>query len=451
MMKRTLLLCSILATTTATMLSAQSPAKAPTTRIDSYTLPNGLRVHLVEDHSSQVVAVDLWYNVGSRNEVKGRTGFAHLFEHMMFQGSANAPKGEHMRLIGNAGGQLNGSTRPDVTNYFEWLPSNRLNLALWLEADRMRSLAITPDNLKNQQEAVKEERRLRVDNQPYSGGLVEGLPTLWDATTCFPYSHSTIGSMDDLNAASVTDVQAFFNLYYAPNNATLVVVGDITPAATKALITQYFGDIPRGKEPPAVNCTQALGTAPRRTVFPDRNATLPAALVAYRIPAVNHADYPALDLLGTILGGGESSRFSRVLSREAKATLAAQALVNPFGPTRGPGAWAALAIANQGVPIDSAEKLLTAEIAKVAANGVTEAEVTKAKNAFRYGKVSERQQALGFAEALHFADMFLGDVKAVDTDLNRYDAVTAADIKRVAATYLQPANSLTLVIQPEKK
>jgi predicted Zn-dependent peptidase len=426
-------------------------AQASRTAIDSYTLPNGLRVHLVEDHSSQVVAVNLWYDVGSRNEVPGRTGFAHLFEHMMFQGSANAPKGEHMKLIGNAGGSLNGSTRADMTNYYEWLPSNRLNLALWLEADRMRALAITPENLKNQQEAVKEERRLRFDNQPYTGALVDRLPGLWDAQGCFAYSHSLIGSMDDLNAAKVEDVQAFFDLYYAPNNATLVIVGDFQPVQAKALIAQYFGDIPRGKTPPAVACTQGLGTAAQREVVPDRNATLPAALVAFRIPAVNHADYPALELLGTILGGGESSRFNKALVRDAKVALAAQALVNPFGPTRGPGAWAALAIANQGVAIDSAEGRLQGEIARVRADGVTEAEVTKAKNAYRFAKVSERQQALPFAEAVHFAAMFLGDAKAVDTDLDRYDAVTAADIQRVATTYLRPENALTLVITPEKK
>ena len=424
---------------------------ATRTAIDSYTLPNGLQVHMVEDHSSQVVAVDLWYNVGSRNEVAGRTGFAHLFEHMMFQGSANAPKGEHMKLIGNAGGNLNGSTRADVTNYYEWLPSNRINLALWLEADRMRSLAITPENLKNQQEAVKEERRLRFDNQPYTGALVDRLPTLWDAKGCFAYSHSLIGSMDDLNAAKVEDVKAFFDLYYAPNNATLVVVGDFKPAETKALIAQYFGDIPRGKTPPSVACEQGLGTAARREVVPDRNATLPALLVAYRIPAVNHADYPALELLGTILGGGESSRLNRSLVRDAKVALVTQALVNPFGPTRGPGAFGVLAIANQGVAIDSAEVRLQGEMARVRADGVNEAEVTKAKNAYRFAKVSERQQAMPFAEAIHFAALFLGDVRAVDTDLDRYDAVTAADIRRVAERYLRPENSLTLVITPEKK
>ena len=431
---------------------AQAPAAAASrTAIDSYTLPNGLRVHLVEDHSSQVVAVNIWYHVGARNEVPGRTGFAHLFEHMMFQGSGNAPKGDHMRLIGNAGGDLNGSTRADMTNYYEVLPSNRLNLALWLEADRMRSLAITAENLKNQQEAVKEERRLRYDNQPYTGALIDRLPLIHGAERCFGYAHSLIGTMDDLNAAKVEDVKAFFDLYYAPSNATLVVVGDFKPAETKTLIASYFGGIPRGKEVPAVQCEPPLNPTARREVVPDRNATLPAALIAYRIPPVAERDYPALELLTTILGGGESSRLHKALTRDAKLTLAAQALINPFGPTKGPGMLAFLGIANQGVSIDSVEAGVLAQVRRIAASGVDAAEVAKAKNAYRFGKIAERQQALGFAEAVHFADRFLGGANAVDTDLDRYEAVTAADIQRVASTYLVPERSLTLVITPEKK
>ena len=229
----------------ARLAQAQAPA---TVAIESYTLPNGLKVHLVEDHSAQVVAVNVWYDVGSRNEREGRTGFAHLFEHMMFQGSANVKKAEHFQLVERAGGQMNGSTQPDRTNYFEVVPSNRLNLALWLEADRMRSLAVTAENLKNQQEAVKEERRLRVDNQPYSAGLVDSLPTIFDRATCFAYAHSIIGSMDDLNAATVADVKAFFDLYYAPNNATLVITGDFQPAEARRLVRDYFGGIPRGRQ-----------------------------------------------------------------------------------------------------------------------------------------------------------------------------------------------------------
>ena len=428
--------------------SAQEPGKV---KIESYTLPNGLAVHLVEDHSSQVVAVDIWYNVGARNEVPGRTGFAHLFEHMMFQGSANVKKAEHFQYIERAGGQLNGSTQDDRTNYWEQLPSNRLNLGLWLEADRMRSLAVTQATLDNQREAVKEERRMRFDNQPYVGTLVDSIGLVYNKATCFAYAHSLIGSMVDLNAAKVEDVQAFFKQYYAPNNASLVIVGDFAPAEAKNLIAQYFTDIPRVPAPPPVPCEQPFNTGALRTRVADKNATIPAVLLFYRIPSVSNADYPALELLSTILGIGESSRLNRVLARETKAAAAAQSLINPVGPVRGPGLFGSLAIANQGVPIDSVEKLLSAQVAKVVAEGVTEAELSKAKNTYRANTITGRQTALNLAEAVQFADLFLGGVDKVNTDLARYNSVTAADIKRVAATYLRTDNSLTIVIVPGAK
>ena len=188
---------------------------------ESFALPNGLRVVYSEDHSTPIATVDLWYRVGSRNERPGRGGFAHLFEHLMFQGSAHVKKAEHFQLIERAGGSSNASTHDDYTNYYETVPSNRLNLALWLEADRMRSLAITDENFHNQRETVKEERRLRVDNQPYGAAFTDGIVMAFDSATCFAYAHPTIGSMDDLNAAKLEDVQAFFDTYYAPNNATL--------------------------------------------------------------------------------------------------------------------------------------------------------------------------------------------------------------------------------------
>jgi predicted Zn-dependent peptidase len=438
----------------ALALAAASGARAQgTTRIaiDSYALPNGLKVQLVEDHSSQVVAVDLWYDVGARNEHKGNTGFAHLFEHMMFQGSEHLKKTEHSNLIERAGGQDNASTQYDITYYWQVLPSNRLNLALWLEAERMRSLAVTPENLKNQIETVKEERRLRVDNPPYAKAIWEGTLQAFSPATCFSYGHSLIGSMDDLEAAKVEDVQAFFKQYYAPNNVTLTVVGDFQPAAAKQLIADYFGGIARQPAPPVPACEQPFNSGALRTRLTDPKATLPAVLSLYRIPPTSHADYPALDLLSTILGQGESSRLNRVLARETKAALAAQALVNPFGPRRGPGMFFALGIANQGVPIDSVEKLLAQEVERVARDGVTEEEVTKAKNQFRFTKVNERQRAFALAEAVQYAALYLGSPEAVNTDLDRYMRVTAADIKRAAAAFLRLDNSLTITIVPEGK
>ena len=432
----------------AASAGAQDPARI---KVDSYTLPNGLRVQLVEDHSSQVVAVDLWYDVGARNEVAGKTGFAHLFEHMMFQGSKNLKKVEHSQLVERAGGRDNASTQYDITNYFEWLPSNRLNLALWLEGERMRGLNVTDSSLKNQIEAVKEERRLRVDNQPYSKAIWEGTLAAFDPKACFGYAHSLIGSMADLEAAKVADVQAFFRMYYAPNNVLLTVVGDFNPAEVKRLIADDFGGVPRQPAPPAVVCDQKFHTGAQRQRLSDDKATLPAVLELYRIPATSSADLPALDLLGTILGQGESSRLNKVLARETKAALGVQTLVNPFGPRRGPGMFLGLAIANQGVAIDSVEKLLSAEIARIAQGGVTAEELTKAKNQYRAGKITERQRAFALAEAVNFATTYLGSPDAVNTDLDRYAKVTTDDIKRVAASYLTPDNALTITIVPEKK
>jgi predicted Zn-dependent peptidase len=429
----------------ARTLAAQGAAPP---RIDRSTLANGLTLQLLEDHSSQVVSVSLWYDVGARDESRGKTGFAHLFEHMMFQGSAHVKKAEHSQLIERAGGRNNANTQYDITRYYEEIPSNRVNLALWLEAERLRSLNVSAENLKNQIEAVKEERRLRVDNQPYGKAIWESTLPLFDSTTCFPYAHSLIGSMDDLNASSVADVQEFFRRHYAPNNAVLTVAGDINPVEVKRLVQEYFGSIPRQPDAPKPACRQPFNTGRMTSRVRDDKATLPAVLALYRVPETGHPDTPALDLLSTILGAGESSRFNRVLARETKLALGQQVMLNPFGPRRGPGIFLALAVANQGVEPDSLGARLEAEIAKVAAAGVTEEELTKARNQYRAAKINERQTAFDMTEAIQAATFYLGDPNAVFTDLDRYTKVTVDDIKRVAATYLVPANSLIVTVVP---
>ena len=426
--------------------SAQDPGRIA---IETYTLPNGLKVILSSDRTTQVVAVNVWYNVGSRDEVRSRTGFAHVFEHMMFQGSANLKKGEHFQFIERAGGELNGSTAEDRTNYYEVLPSNRLNLGLWLEADRMRSLAITDSNFHNQREAVKEERRLRVDNQPYTGAIFEGMYALADSATCFPYAHSVIGSMADLNAATVADEQAFFDLYYKPNNAILTVVGDFDPAEAKALIQTYFGDIPRGSDPPAVECASRFGSGQIRRVWPDNKATLPAVMVAFRIPDYRSEDTPAIQLLATILGQGESSRLNKAVVRDQKLAAAAFVFTNPAGARRGPGVLLTLGIANQGVAVDSLEAGIMAQYTRLMSEGISDAELSKAKNSYRAQLITQQQQALYKAEALQQANLFLGDPDAVNTNWKRYLAVTQDDIRRVASRYLRTDNSLVLLITPE--
>jgi zinc protease len=427
-------------------LRAQSPAPV---KLEQYTLPNGLKVILSEDHAAQVVAVDVWYDVGSRNEVPGRTGFAHLFEHMMYQGSAHVKKAEHFQLISRAGGSMNGSTAEDRTNYWQALPSNRVNLGLWLEADRMRSLAVTDSNLHNQREAVKEERRMRVDNQAYMHVIYEDQFGVADTASCFPYAHSIIGSMQDLDAASVEDVRGFFKQYYAPNNATLVVAGDFDPAQVKAMIQQYYADIPSVPAPAPVACNQKFSPGLVRRVVPDAKATLPAVYIAYRIPAYSSPETPALTLLNTILGQGESSRLNRQLVRTAKSAAGTQTLMNPAAPRRGVSIFGVFAVANQGVSTDTVSAQLAAEIARVSAEGVTEAELTKAKNAYRAGIIDARQHALAVAESIHFADLYLGSADAINSEFDRYMKVTADDVKRAAATYLVPSNALVLLITPE--
>src|SRR6266536_93408 len=432
-----------------TLIAQAAPATAPAGRIafEQFTLPNGLRVIYSEDHSTPVVSVDVWYEVGSRNERPGRSGFAHLFEHMMFQGSAHIKKAEHNKLIERAGGDFNGSTAEDRTNYWETVPSNRLNLALWAEADRMRSLAITEENFENQRQAVKEERRLRVDNQPYQTAFTDGLTWPFDSTTCFPYAHTVIGSMADLDAAKLTDVQAFFDTYYAPNNATLVVVGDFKPLELRRLVNQYFAGIPSHPAPAPASCAYKLSPGAIRREVQDVHANLPAVVRVYRVAAHGDPDTPALELLKIILGQGESSRLNVTVVRREKAALGAQVFMNPFDSRRGPGVLVALAIANQGVGVERLDTLVAAQLDSIRAMGVTPEELTKARNTFRAGYIQARETTLGKAEALHHYDMFHGSVAEINADLERYLAVTADDIRRVATTYLDPANAVVIVVR----
>src|SRR5215470_6959645 len=305
-------------------------AMAQTVKFTEHKLKNGLRVILSEDHSAPTYSISVVYNVGSRDEKKGRTGFAHLFEHMMFQGSENVGKGEHFVLIENNGGGMNGSTNTDRTEYHETLPANQIDLGLFLESDRMRSLAITQANLDNQRETVKEERRQRYDNQPYG----QTFDTLFEvAYDDFPYKHSTIGSMDDLNAASVKDVADFFKTYYAPNNAVLTLVGDFKSSDILAKIEKYFGNIPAQAPPPSPDMTEPKQTAERRKTIEDPLAQIPRIDMPWKIPQGNTPDWYALYVLGEILSTGQSSRFYQTLVREKQVVL--QEGAGPF-ERRGP-------------------------------------------------------------------------------------------------------------------
>jgi predicted Zn-dependent peptidase len=328
------------------------------------------------------------------------------------------------------------------------VPSNRLSLALWAEADRMRSLAITEENFENQRQAVKEERRLRVDNQPYQAAFTDGLTWPFDSTTCFPYAHTVIGSMTDLDAAKLADVQAFFDTYYAPNNATLVVVGDFVPAQLRSLVNQYFGGVPSHAPPEPPRCDAAsAGRGPSRHEVHDAHANLDAMLRIYRIPEHRSPDTPALEVLNIILGQGESSRLNVAVVRREKAAVATGAVLNPFGSRNGPGIWVAYGIVNQGVSAARMDSLIGLQLDSIRTNGISAAELEKAKNTLRAGFIATRETTLGKAEELHHYKTFHNAIDEINTDLDKLLAVTSEDVQRVAATYLAPGNLTLLIVR----
>jgi zinc protease len=413
---------------------------------ETYRLENGLRVILAPDPGATAVAVNVWYDVGSRHERPGRSGFGHLFEHLMFQGSENVERGQHMQLVQRAGGDLNASITEDRTNYFQTLPPDRYNLALFLEADRMRSLQITQENMRREVEVVKEERRLRIDNAPYGTSQLQAFAyAVYDSTGCFPYAHSVIGSMEDLDAAELRDVQEFFDTYYSPSNATLTLVGQFDAAEARGLIEQHFGGIGSSVRPPAVECTQPFRHLPVRRAMEDTNARLPAVWISFGGVAAGHDDSYALSLLASILGQGESSRLHERLVRGERAALQSQAFASL---RRGPGVVLVLAIANQGVEVGRLEALIDEELQRIRREGVSAEELEKAKNRYRANAVFGRQSVMGRAEALQWHNHFLGDPAAIRTEMERHMAVTGEDIRRVANQYLTAQNRAVIVTQP---
>jgi predicted Zn-dependent peptidase len=408
-------------------------------------LANGLRVITVEDHSAPVIAIDITYNVGSRNERPGRTGFAHLFEHMMFKGSENVGTGEHFYLIFNNGGTMNGTTNEDRTTYFEALPSNQLDLALFLEADRMRSLVINKANLDNQRNAVQEERRLGVDNQPYgqSGEIQQGL--IYDN---FAYKHTVIGSMDDLNAATVEDVAAFFKTYYAPNNAVLTLVGDFKTADALNRIKKNFESIPRQPDPPAVDMTEPEQKAERRASVDDALARLPQVDIAFKAIPGNTLDFYALQVLSASLQTGQSSRLYQALVKDKQ-------LVNNVGgfmdEKRGPGALYISATLRQGIKPADAEAAIYDEIERLKKDGIADWELQKAKNTTRRNFINNMQSSLSRAINMSVWTVYYNDPNLINTRLDKVSAVTKEDVQRVANKFLTAANRTVVVTVPKPK
>jgi predicted Zn-dependent peptidase len=414
-------------------------------KIERHRLENGLRVVLNPDRTVPTVAVAVYYDVGSRNEERGHSGFAHLFEHMMFQGSQNVAKGEHFQLIMNRGGSVNGTTSDDRTNYFETLPSNELALGLWLEADRMRSLAITQQNFENQRQTVMEERRQSYDNRPYMQSMLRINELAFG--DYFPYSHSTIGDMQDLQAAPLSAVQEFFNTYYAPNNAVVSIAGDFEPEAALALVRQYFGAIPQAKVKPFTTPEPAPQTAERKDSMLDPLAELPAFHVGYHIPKDREPDHYPLELLASVLGDGESSRLYQKLVKEKE--ILQEIDVNTDG-RRGPDLFSFWGICAQGRTPEATRPLIYAELTSIAQKGITPRELEKAKNRKRAEFVFGLETNLSRATHLAEYETFFGDAGLLEGELARYSTVTLDDVKRVAGQYFTETNRTVLDVVPAK-
>jgi zinc protease len=415
--------------------------------IDTFRLPNGLFVTLSEDHTAPLVAVNLWYHVGSANERAGRTGFAHLFEHMLFQGSANVAANEHFELVQRAGGTLNGSTWLDRTNYFETVPSNQLALALWLEADRMGRLlpAMTQQKLDTQRDVVKNERRWSVDNQPY-GTWWEKLPALAFPPD-HPFHHSLIGSMEDLSEASLDDVAQFFATYYTPDNAVLSIAGDFDPDEARRLVEEYFGPIARGVDRPPLPPMAVPATfgESRREVVSDA-VMLPRLYVAFRSPVFGSEEYYAASVTGAILGMRRGSRLYRRLVRERQ--VAAEATAFTFDLPKGSDLLVIDVTARPGVDAEVVEREVAREIDALQAQGVTAAEVERAVALIETDFIASMQSAGERADKLSLFATYFGDPRLLNEQVARYRAVQVSDVNQFARERLGADNRASLLYVP---
>lgn len=415
--------------------------------IDTFLLDNGLRVTLSEDHTAPLVAVNLWYHVGSGNERLDRTGFAHLFEHMLFQGSANVAANEHFELIQRAGGTLNGSTWLERTNYYETVPSNQLALALWLEADRMARLveAMTQEKLDTQRDVVKNERRWSVDNQPY-GTWWEKLPALAFPPE-HPFHHSLIGSMEHLNAATLDDVAEFFETYYTPDNAVLSIVGDVDAAEARRLVTQYFGDIPRGRGRPPLpelNVPPVFGSWRREVVADD--VMVPRLFLAMRAPVLGSDDYFPTSVAGAILGMGRASRLHRHLVREQELATSASAFT--FDLAKGSDLLIVDVTARPGITGHSLDAAVGHQLDGVHADGVSAQEVTRAVALIVTDLVISLQSAQSRADKVSQFATFFGDPTLVNGQLEAFQRVTVEDVNRIVRARMGRDNRVSLLYVP---
>jgi predicted Zn-dependent peptidase len=399
-------------------------------------------VVLSEDHSVPVVSVAVYYDVGSRNEREGRTGFAHLFEHMMFQGSENVPKAGHFQYIFNNGGTMNGTTSSERTNYFETLPSSQLPLALWLESDRMRSLKVTQENLDNQRDAVKEEKRLSYDNRPYSNAFLRLNELVYRNPR---NAHSTIGSMEDLDAATVEDVRAFFRVYYAPNNAVITIAGDFDSQEARVLVEKYFASIPSQAPPPPVDVSEPEEVAVRGELYRDPFAQLPAIMLGWKVPARRTPDFYALSLGTDLLLDGDSSRLYQRLVKDEESVVGIQ---GGLGERRGPSTLYVFAIPKPGHSTEEIRATIQEEVERLGREGPTTDEMEKLRNTLINDAVRSRQSTLFRAQRLAEYALYDGDPGLLNTELERYLAVTPEQIRNAVSKYLLTDNHSAMEVVP---
>ena len=421
----------------------QAAVRPPKLDYKMTTLENGLKVVLLEDHSTPIVHTELWYHVGSKNEKKGRTGFAHLFEHMMFKGSKNVEPEGHPSRISSIGGQSNASTNEDATIFWETTPAQYLPMVLWLEADRMATLRIDEKVFETEREVVKEERRMRVENQPY-GKLNE---IIYDqAFTTHPYKHPTIGSMADLEAASIEDVRDFFKTYYVPDNATLVLVGDFDPKEAMDLVKKYLGRVPKATRPVPRDIPVEPAQTKERRVRIDENVPLPAVVVAHHIVADGHPDSYPLHIAAKVLSDGQSSRIYRKLVYEQQLALAAFGQGNII---EDPNLFYAVAIVQRGRAPDEATKALIAELDRLKSEPISAAELQQAKNQFARDYILSRESDKDKAGQLAHAAVIHNDITTADGEFEIFMNITAADVQRVAQKYFTTENRLVITLMPK--
>ncbi len=437
-MKKTLLSFAVAAFLSTTMNAQQI-------KFEEYDLPNGLHVILHQDNSAPVITTGVMYHVGSKDEVKGRTGFAHFFEHLLFEGTPNIKRGEWMKIVASNGGQNNANTTSDRTYYYETFPSNNEQLGLWMEAERMRHAVINQIGVDTQREVVKEEKRMRMDNQPYGNLLTAILNNLF---TNHPYHWPTIGSMEDLNAAKLDEFLDFYKKYYVPNNATLVVAGDLKPEQTKKWIEEYYGSIPKGEVFPKNFTKDAPISQEKEVTVTDPNIQLPAYIFAYRTPSNKEKDAYALQMLSTYLSNGKSSVLYKKLVDQDKKALAVQAFNMGMEDA---GVFAFFTIPMGATTKATLQSDIDADIKKLQTELISQEDYQKLQNQFENQFVNSNSSIQGIASSLATYNVLMGNTNLINKEIDIYRSITREDLKKAAEKYLNSNQRVIINYIPEKK